>query len=55
MNRVFSLPQLHAAVPLRLLPDSGRAERCAITALLVDAGVIDAEALPASWQRRCCT
>ena len=50
MNRVFSLPQLHAAVPLRLLPDSGRAERCAITALLVDAGVIDAEALPASWQ-----
>lgn len=50
MKRVLPLPQLHAAVPLRLLPDSGRAERCAITALLVDAGVIDAAALPVSWQ-----
>lgn len=44
------LPQLHGAVPIRLLPHSGRAERCAIAALLVDAGVIDAAVLPANWQ-----
>ena len=49
MNTSLSLPRLHGAVPARLLPVAGRAERCAIAAFLAKAGMIDAYSVPPDW------